>query len=90
MGIQSMFDDVLEANKRGHTIQQCRDAMTKLRSYGFKISVHLMPGLYQSTTEKDIDTFRLGFQDPAFCPDEIKFYPTAVIPNTPLFDLYKS
>ncbi|MFA7284341.1 MAG: radical SAM protein [Candidatus Absconditabacterales bacterium] len=89
MGVQTMFDDVLDANKRGHNIQQCRDAMTKLRSYGFKISIHLMPGLYKSTIEKDIETFRLTFQDPAFCPDEIKFYPTAVIPNTELFELYK-
>lgn len=48
-----------------------------------------MPGLYKSTIEKDIETFRLTFQDPAFCPDEIKFYPTAVIPNTELFELYK-
>ncbi len=48
-----------------------------------------MPGLYMSTIEKDIETFRLAFADPAFCPDEIKFYPTAIIPNTQLFNLYK-
>ena len=89
MGIQSMFDDVLEANKRWHDINQCKQAMFKLREYGFKISIHLMPWLYKSTIEKDIQTFELTFKDPAFCPDEIKFYPTAVIPNTPLFDLYK-
>jgi elongator complex protein 3 len=89
MGIQNMFDDVLDANKRGHSVQQCRLAMFKLRQYGFKISVHLMPGLYGSTIEKDIETFRIAFDDPAFCPDEIKFYPTAVIPNTELFNLYQ-
>lgn len=64
-------------------------AMYKLRQYAFKISVHLMPGLYTSTIEKDIETFRLAFADQAFCPDEIKFYPTAIIPNTQLFNLYK-
>ncbi len=47
-----------------------------------------MPGLYMSTIEKDIETFRIAFADPAFCPDEIKFYPTGVIPNTELYDLY--
>jgi ELP3 family radical SAM enzyme/protein acetyltransferase len=88
MGIQSMFDDVLDANKRGHNNEQCKQAMFRLRQYGFKISIHLMPGLYKSTTQKDIDTFRIAFQDPAFCPDELKFYPTAVIPNTELFNLY--
>lgn len=90
MGIQSMFDDVLDANKRWHSIEQCKQAMYKLRQYGFKISVHLMPGLYGSTIEKDIQTFEIAFSDPAFCPDELKFYPTAVIPNTPLFDMYKN
>lgn len=88
MGIQNMFDDVLVANKRGHTIEQCKNAMHKLRQYGFKISVHLMPWLYTSTIEQDIETFQIAFTDHAFCPDELKFYPTAVIPNTPLFDLY--
>lgn len=63
--------------------------MFKLRQYAFKVSVHLMPGLYMSTIEKDIETFRIAFADPAFCPDEIKFYPTAIIPNTQLFNLYK-
>lgn len=89
MGIQNMFDDVLDANKRGHSVEQCRTAMYKLRQYAFKISIHLMPGLYKSTIEKDIETFRIAFADPAFCPDELKFYPTAVIPNTELFNLYK-
>ena len=89
MGIQNMFDDVLDANKRGHSVEQCREAMFKLRQYGFKISVHLMPGLYKSNKQKDIDTFRIAFEDPAFRPDELKFYPTAIIPNTELFNLYK-
>jgi histone acetyltransferase (RNA polymerase elongator complex component) len=43
MGIQSMFDDVLDANKRGHSIEQVRLAMHILRSYAFKISCHFMP-----------------------------------------------
>lgn len=49
-----------------------------------------MPGLYGSTTEKDIETFVRAYSDPYIKPDEIKFYPTAVIPNTPLYDLYRS
>jgi ELP3 family radical SAM enzyme/protein acetyltransferase len=89
MGLQSMFDDVLDANKRGHSVQQARDAVHKMRQYGFKFSIHFMPGLYGSTIEKDIETFRLAFNDPWIKPDEIKFYPTSVIPNTELYDLYK-
>lgn len=48
-----------------------------------------MPGLYKSTKEKDIGTFQKIYQNSHIKPDEIKFYPTSVIPNTELFELYK-
>lgn len=34
-------------------------------------------------------TFKDLYTDPFFKPDEIKFYPTSVIPNTQLCKLYK-
>ncbi len=89
MGIQSMYDDVLDANQRGHSVKDIELACHKLRQYGFKFSVHIMPGLYTSTKEKDIETFKKIYENPYIKPDEIKFYPTSVIPNTKLFDLYK-
>ena len=49
-----------------------------------------MPGLYKSTYEKDLETFRMLYQDRFLKPDEIKFYPTSVIPNTVLSDLYQA
>ncbi|MFZ5341716.1 MAG: hypothetical protein ACOZBL_04125 [Patescibacteria group bacterium] len=49
-----------------------------------------MPGLYMSSIEKDIDTLKIAFDEPYIKPDEIKFYPTSVIPNTKLFDIYKT
>lgn len=48
-----------------------------------------MPGLYGSSYEKDLKTFKDLYSDPFFKPDEIKFYPTSVIPNTQLCKLYK-
>lgn len=89
MWLQSMYDDVLDANKRGHSVQQAREAVHKMRQYGFKFSIHFMPWLYGSTSEKDIESFRLAYSDPWILPDEIKFYPTSVIPNTELYELYK-
>lgn len=89
MGIQSTNDTVLDMNKRWHSVAQCKLACHKLRQYGFKFSVHLMPGLYGSDEEKDLQTFVDIYGDPAFRPDEIKFYPTSVIPNTELYELYK-
>ncbi len=89
MGVQSLDEEVLRNNRRGHTVQDAREACHKLRQYGFKFSLHIMPGLYTSTYAKDLKTFKDIFTDPFFKPDEIKFYPTSVIPNTELFDLYK-
>ena len=89
MWIQSTNDEVLKLNKRGHDVQKIKDAMYIMRQYGLKISIHLMPWLYGSDFEKDIQSFRDIYTDPAFQPDEIKFYPTSVIPNTELYDLYK-
>lgn len=89
MWVQSMYDDILEANHRWHTVQQIREAIHKLRQYGFKFSIHIMPGLYGYTYEKDLWTFQKIYSDPYIKPDEIKYYPTSVVQNTVLYDLYE-
>ena len=89
MWIQSTNDEVLKLNKRGHDVQKIKDAIFIMRQYGLKISIHLMPWLYGSDFEKDIQSFKDIYWNPAFQPDEIKFYPTSVIPNTELYNLYK-
>ena len=89
MWVQSMYDDILEANRRWHTVQQIREAIHKLRQYGFKFSIHIMPGLYGYTYEKDLWTFQKIYSDPYIKPDEIKYYPTSVVQNTVLYDLYQ-
>lgn len=89
MGLQSTDDKVLDLNKRGHSVDQARQACHVLRQYGLKFSLHIMPGLYGSDYTKDLKTFQDLYTDPFFKPDEIKFYPTSVIPNTQLHELYK-
>ena len=89
MGVQSLDEEVLWNNRRWHTVNEAREACHKMRQYGFKFSLHIMPGLYSSTYAKDLKTFKDLYSDPFFKPDEIKFYPTSVIPNTWLFKLYK-
>lgn len=86
--VQSMYDDVLLANKRWHDVKQIRKWIHKLRQYGFKFSIHIMPWLYKSDYSKDLWTFEKIYSDPFIKPDEIKFYPTSVIPNTELYQLY--
>ncbi len=90
MWIQSMDDGVLDANKRGHGTKEILTAMHRVRQRWFKISTHLMPGLYKSNLTKDLETFQIVYSHRWLKSDEVKFYPTAVIPNTPLYDLFKS
>ena len=87
--MQSLDNEVLKANKRGNTVEQIRRAFDTMRRRGFKISVHIMPGLYTSNYQKDLKTFKDLYTDPFLKPDEIKFYPTSVIPHTKLAQLYK-
>ena len=89
MGVQSTDDVVLDLNKRGHHLAEVEKALHKLRQYAFKFSIHIMPGLYGSTLEKDIQTFCDVYTNPYLKPDEIKFYPTSVIPQTELYELYQ-
>ena len=89
MWIQSTNNEVLKLNKRGHDVQKIKEAIHIMRQYGLKISIHLMPWLYGSDFEKDVQSFVDVYTNPAFQPDEIKFYPTSVIPNTELYNLYK-
>ncbi|GAB4573189.1 MAG: hypothetical protein Kow0077_14830 [Anaerolineae bacterium] len=90
IGIQSMDDEVLRLNKRGHDVAATRRAVTLLRQAGFKIHAHYMPNLYGATPESDrVDYTRL-FSDPAVRPDELKLYPCSIIESAELMQHYES
>ncbi len=88
--IQSLYDSVLKANKRWNSVLQIRQSLHRLRKYWFKFCCHFMPWLHKSNIQKDIKTMQKAFSDKFIKPDEIKFYPTSVIPNTELYSLYKT
>ncbi|MCK4327967.1 MAG: tRNA uridine(34) 5-carboxymethylaminomethyl modification radical SAM/GNAT enzyme Elp3 [Candidatus Diapherotrites archaeon] len=75
LGVQTVFDDVYEKVNRGHTVQDVVDATRRLKGAGLKVSYHLMPGLPGSSREKDLEMFRVVFEDERFKPDMIKIYP---------------
>ncbi len=89
LGAQILNDRILALNRRGHGIDALAAATRLLRNAGFKICYHMMPGLYGATTEDDIASFRLLFNDERFQPDMIKIYPTVVIKNTYLYHLWE-
>ena len=85
IGVQSLDDDVLELNKRGHTVAEVRQALGLLRTAGFKLHLHWMPNLYGATLDSDRDSFRRFYDDPAIRPDELKIYPCSLIAGTELY-----
>ena len=85
IGVQSLNDDVLALNKRGHTVAEVRQALGLLRTAGFKLHLHWMPNLYGANLESDRVSFRKFFDDPAIRPDELKIYPCSLIAGTELY-----
>lgn len=88
IGIQSLDNKILQLNKRGHTTKETLKAFELLRLAGFKIHAHWMPNLYGSTLKHDISEYKKIFSK-KYSPDELKIYPTSIIPNTVLAQYYK-
>jgi len=89
LGVQSIYDDVLKLNQRGHTAAATITATQLLKNAGFKVAYQMMPGLYGSSFKKDIKMFKEIFTNPDFKPDYLKIYPLALIKNTKLYKLYQ-
>ncbi len=89
IGVQTVHEDILETIDRGHTSETSIEATRLLKEAGLKVCYHMMPGLPGSTPEKDLDSFRRIFDDPAYRPDMLKVYPTLVIRGTRLHDMWE-
>jgi elongator complex protein 3 len=87
LGIQSLDDEILNLNCRGHTVEKARHGVALLRSAGFKIVLHWMPNLLGATLESDREDYKRLWKD--FCPDEIKIYPTQLLEDTGLFEYWR-
>ena len=90
IGYQSLSDEVLRLNKRGHDVEATRRAMHLLRQAGFKIHAHWMPNLHGSSPELDVEDFRRIFDDPALRPDELKIYPCSLIESAELMAYWEA
>ncbi len=88
IGVQSLDDEILALNERGHDVEAVRQALGLLRTAGFKLQLHWMPNLYGATPDKDRADFARFFSDPAIRPDELKIYPCSLIGGTELYERY--
>lgn len=88
IGYQSLQEEVLKLNNRGHNVAATARAAKLVRSAGFKLHVHWMPNLYGSNVEKDKEDYKKLFT-PDFVPDELKIYPCSLIETAELMDYYE-
>ncbi len=86
LGAQSMHDDILQQSQRGHTVRDTINAAKLIKEYGFNMILQLMPGLPGDTYAKSIET---AHKTIALHPDGVRIYPTVVIQDTKLEQLYK-
>ena len=89
LGIESVYDEVLAYTHRGHTAADSQKSIQILRDLGFKINFHYMPGLPLTDRQQDIAGMKQLFDDSAYRPDMIKFYPCMVAPGTALYHQYQ-
>ena len=86
LGAQSLDDGVLLLSGRGHTAQDVVDASKLIKSRGFKLILQMMTGLPGDTKEKSVETAKRII---ALSPDGVRIYPTVIVRDTALFDLWQ-
>lgn len=87
LGAQSMSDEVLQANERGHSAEDVRRASRLIRESGISLGLQMMTGLYMDSEE----TVRLTCREfIALKPDTVRVYPTVILKHTRLGRLFES
>jgi elongator complex protein 3 len=89
LGVQSIYDDVLKLNLRGHLVKETILATKLLKDAGFKVLYQMMPNLPGSNPKRDEEMFEELFKNPDFQPDLLKIYPCALLKEAPLYKLWQ-
>lgn len=86
LGCQSMDDEVLSLNFRGHTESDVFSSAKLIKQWGFSLGLQMMTGLYGDTDKKAFETLEKIISAE---PDTLRIYPTIVLKNTYLEKLFK-
>ena len=87
IGIQSMDDAVLDRSGRGHTAAQVVTACRLVKEAGMTLGAQLMPGLPGDTPALSMASLHEVL---SLYPDFLRIYPTLVIAETRLAELYRT
>ena len=88
LGVQSIYDDVLLLNNRGHDVSKTVQATALLRSFGFKVAYQMMLNLPGSSYQRDLQMMQEIFTDSRFMPDHLKIYPLALVKEAQIYQMY--
>lgn len=87
LGCQSMDDEVLRKSGRGHTAEDTVNAAELIKKHGFDLVLQMMTGLPGDSFEKSMYTANKLAE---LKPVGVRIYPTVIIRDTPLCDLWKA
>lgn len=86
LGAQSMCDEVLRKNNRGHSAEDTRAAAGRILAHGFSLGLQMMTDLPFDSKEGAMKTAEefIGLS-----PQTVRIYPTVVLKGTGLADWYR-
>ncbi|MGI6270523.1 MAG: elongator complex protein 3 [Candidatus Howiella sp.] len=87
LGAQSMEDEVLEKNRRGHTPRDVETAAAMIRACGFSLGLQMMTGL---PGDSDAGALRTAERLIALQPETVRIYPLLVLRGTEVARLYEA
>lgn len=85
LGAQSLDDEVLRLSQRGHTAQDVENASKLIKNAGFKLILQMMTGL---PGDSDLKCIKTAERIISLCPDGVRIYPTVIVKNTELCDMW--
>lgn len=86
LGVQSLEEKVLAKAKRGHNVQSIYQAVKLIKQKGFRLGIQLMVGLPEDSQDSFLSTVKKTI---ALQPNFVRLYPTLVIRDTYLAELYQ-
>lgn len=86
LGAQSMCDEVLELSGRGHTADDVENASRLIKAAGFRLILQMMTGLPGDSAARTVETAQRII---ALRPDGVRIYPTVIVRDTALYDLWQ-
>ena len=87
LGVQSMNDKVLSISNRGHTSNDVYTAVSMLENAGIAVGIQTMIGLPGDCGESAVETARKVV---LLKPLVVRIYPTLVIKDTALCEMYRN